>query len=142
MIAALRFGTGARNVAVRETQEADVLRRKPEFARSRQRLRLTEAPEPVWRVGARARMRADAVAHDDKPNRRAAGAGLREEPSATEALVVGMRRDDNQPAAAGQVVERDEGQRLGGGQERIGPHGAQSPEWRQRSPLDRSVAST
>ncbi len=67
-------------------------------------------------------MRAGSVAHHDEADRDPSGAGLGDEAAAAEALVVGMGRHHDDPARRHQVFEGAHRQRLGGGEEGVGPH--------------------
>ena len=70
-------------------------------------------------------MRAAAIAHHDEPRFASPPARQRDQPAAAEALVVGMRCDDDEAAHDGKVVEAADGQPHQASEEIIGPHGAQ-----------------
>ena len=52
-------------------------------------------------------MRSGAVADDNDPHRDAVGCRRRDQPTASQAFVIGVRRDDNQ-AADGELPERQQ----------------------------------
>ena len=71
-------------------------------------------------------MRSSAVADDNNLHVDATPAGIGDEPAATEAFVVGMWRHDHQSAAARDVLQRPERQRIGRGKEVGSDHASDS----------------
>ena len=67
-------------------------------------------------------MRAAAVADHDEAYRPAGFPRRRDQTAAAEALVIRMGGDDHQTAATRERIEAGHGQRIGRGEERVGPH--------------------
>ena len=70
-------------------------------------------------------VRAAAVTDDDEPHVAPARAGLGDQAAASEAFVIRMRGDDDEPATIGEGIEIRHGEILGGGEKGVGMHGSE-----------------
>jgi len=81
--------------------------RDAELCRRSMRLALAQASQARGRIGHRVRMRSGPVADDNDAHGDAVVSRRRDQPAASQALVIGVRRDDNQ-AADGELPERQQ----------------------------------
>ncbi len=128
----------SRRGCVAQSEEADPIRRQAERRDRVPCLRLTQGAQLRRRAGARARMRPGAIGHDEDVRHKALRACFGDEAAAAEALVVGMRGEDERCAAAQDRRQRREGQRRHAAQRVSRQHHALARPW---APASSSTAS-
>ena len=85
-----------RNEAIRKAEEEHILRFQPELRARLPRLLLAESLQPVRRIGFAVRMRARAVADNDDLSSQSLPAGFGDQTAAGQALIVRVRRDNDE----------------------------------------------
>jgi hypothetical protein len=102
--------TRARHLAVRQAHEMQAAGWQAERRDGSVRLRRAQGDEPRRREGLGAGMGLGAVGQHDDDRWPSHGAARGDQPAATEALIIGMRREDQRRARAEQRIGRGEGQ--------------------------------
>ena len=106
-----------RNKAIWEAKEEHIFRFQPELRARSSCLLLAESRQSVRRIGFAVRMRAGAVADNDDLSSQSLSAGVGDQASAGQALVVGMRRDNDKRPIFELLTQRAERKRMRGVQE-------------------------
>ena len=101
-----------RNKAIWETEEEHILRFQPKLRARSSCLLLAESPQSVRRIGFAVRMRAGAVADNDDLSSQSLPAGVGDQTSAGQALIVGMRRDNDKRPIFEHLTQRAERKRM------------------------------
>ena len=100
-----------RDKAIGEAEEEHLLRFQPELRSRSPRLLLAESRQSVRRIGFAVWMRADAVADNDDLSSQSLSAGVGDQTSAGQALVVGMWRDNDKRPIFQLLTQRAERKR-------------------------------
>jgi hypothetical protein len=111
-----------RDKAIWQPEENHILWPQPKLRASALRFRLAEQRQPVRRMGLAVWMRPGAIADDDNLPEQTLSASVRDQTAATEALVVRMRRDNDEWPALERLPHWPKREPISGFQEFVRRH--------------------
>ena len=114
-----------RNEAIGQAEEKHILRLQPELRARLFRFLLAESHQSLRRIGFAVRMRAGAVADDDDLPPQSLPAGLGDQTAAGQALIVRMRRDNDERPIFERLTQRTKRKPMRGAQEFVQPSSPQ-----------------